>query len=487
MLTKSSIKVVEDTSSCLNSPTIEIAEHIGRDHMEMCRFTGLDDIEYKKVEAALETMTSKVSRPHERSGRRDQNAAKEKKKEERRQFLWNSLEFDQIDYRRTDIKGAHAKTCEWFLRNRCYLDWIDVAKLNQHAGLFWIKGKPGAGKSTLMKFALTQAERTINEKVVISFFFHARGIDLQKSTIGMYRSLLWQLLGKLPMLKCCFDYAGLVKLDDNEHLDWSTPRWSLESLKDLFEKAVLALRLRSLVCFIDALDECEESQIRDMVSFFESLCEKAACSYNRLHVCLSSRHYPNITINRGLDLVLEGQAGHSQDITDYLNSKLKIGPSKLAKQIQQELQEMASGVFMWVVLVVEMLNKEYDGGRIHALRKRLMNIPGDLHELFRDILTRDERHRNELLLCIQWVLFSRRPLTPGELYYAILSGLGSNVIEDLAAEDIEITAEDVQRFILDCSKGLVEVVSSKSSIVQFIHESRLGKNTRYQESILYRY
>jgi ankyrin repeat protein len=421
----------------------------------MCRFTGLDDIEYKKVVAAFETMTSKVSRAQEL----------------RRQFLWNSLKFEQIDHRRMDIKGAHAKTCEWLLQNRRYLDWIDADKLNQHTGLLWIKGKPGAGKSTLMKFALTQSERVIKAEAVISFFFHARGIDLQKSTIGMYRSLLWQLLAKLPNLRCCFDSAGLVKSDDNEHFNQSTPQWSLEALKDLFRKAVLKLESRSLVCFIDALDECEESQIRDMLSFFEPLCGNAVTACNSLYICLSSRHYPNITISNGLDLVLEEQAGHGQDITKYLNSKLKIGHTRLAEHIRQDVQQRAAGVFMWVVLVVDMLNKEYDGGRIHALRKRLMNIPGDLHELFRGILTRDECHRNELLLCIQWVLFSTRPLSPGELYYAILSGIGSNVFEDLAAEEIEITPEDMQRFILDCSKGLVEIRSSGKPTVQFIHES----------------
>jgi ankyrin repeat protein len=440
--------------------------------MDMCRFTGYEDMEYKKVEAAFQRMTSKASLSYDRISRRDQKVIN--KKVERMRFLWNSLKFDQTDYRKMDIKAAHTKTCEWFFQSRCYLDWIDVAKLNQHTGLFWIKGKPGAGKSTLMKFTLGQAESVINADAIISFFFHAGGVDLQKSTVGMYRSLLWQILAKLPMLRSCFEDAGFVKHEDSGNSDPITPQWSLEILQDLFEKAVLAVNIPrpvSLVCFIDALDECEESQIRDMLSFFESLAGKTLSSPNTLHICLSSRHYPNITINRGLDLILERQAGHSQDMTHYLNNKLKIGHSRLAEEIRQQVQKRASGVFMWVVLVVDTLNKEYDGGRIHALRNRLMNIPGDLHELFRDMLTRDGRHRNELLLCIQWVLFSRRPLTPRELYFAILSGLGSDIIADLIAEDIEITTEDMQRFILDCSKGLVEIVSSESSTVQFIHES----------------
>ena len=132
-------------------------------------------------------------------------------------------------------------------------------------------------------------------------------------------------------------------------------------------------------------NECAEEQIRDMIAFFERIDELALSFKIHFQVCFSSRHYPHITIKNGLNLVLEGQEGHTQDIANYLESELKIGQSKIAQQIRSELQEKASGIFMWVVLVVGILNKEHDRGRIHALRRRLQEIPGDLHELFYDI------------------------------------------------------------------------------------------------------
>jgi hypothetical protein len=45
--------VVEDASSALNDPVVEITQHIASNHMDMCRFKGLEDVEYKKVAAAL--------------------------------------------------------------------------------------------------------------------------------------------------------------------------------------------------------------------------------------------------------------------------------------------------------------------------------------------------------------------------------------------------------------------------------------------------
>ncbi|KAL7621867.1 hypothetical protein AAE478_007367 [Parahypoxylon ruwenzoriense] len=448
-------KVVDDTSSYLNAPAIEVTEHIGRDHMGMCRFTGIHDVEYKKVAAALHRMTGLLNKASGSGGATlDEN---------RKQDLVDSLRFDQIDARQMTIKNAHAKTCKWLLIRPEYLDWLDPAKVNEHHGFLWIKGKPGTGKSTLMKFVLYNARRRMKERIIINFFFNARGDDLEKSTTGMYRSLLLQLLERIPALQCVFESLGSA----THHNVY--PRWSIESLKGLFEQAVRSLGQRSVLCLIDALDECDEDQIRDMVSFFGQLGNLAVSMGLKFGVCFSSRHYPHITIERGLKLILEGQEGHNEDITNYVNSELKVGRSKLAETIRSELQEKAAGVFMWVVLVVGIINKEHDGGRVHALRRRLQDIPSDLHELFRNILTRDEQSKDELLLCIQWVLFARKQLTPEQLYSAILSGAEP---EALAAwGDEEITAADIERFILSSSKGLAEITKSNAPKVQFIHES----------------
>ncbi|KAF2686139.1 HET-domain-containing protein [Lentithecium fluviatile CBS 122367] len=377
-----------------------------------------------------------------------------------RRILLDSLLFDQIDARQMTIKTAHAKTCKWLLTKPEYIDWLDATKLGEHHGLLWIKGKPGTGKSTLMKFSLANARKTMKDRTIISFFFNARGTDMEKSTVGTYQSLLLQLLERLPALQCVFDSLGLSSSSIRpDH------QWSIESLKLLLEQAIQSLGRSSVVCFIDALDECEEEQVRDMVQFFDRLGELSASAGIRFQTCFSSRHYPHITIRKGLALVLEGQAGHSQDITNYLESELKIGKGKTAQQIRNELQEKASGVFMWVVLVIGILNKEHDRGRgqLHSLRRRLQKIPGDLHKLFRDILTRDSDNRDALVLCIQWVLFAKQPLSPEQLYFAILSGIEPEAVSKWNPN--KVTKDAIQLFILDSSKGLAEITKFKNQTV----------------------
>ncbi|KAK3343473.1 hypothetical protein B0T25DRAFT_485826, partial [Lasiosphaeria hispida] len=451
-------KVVEDASSCLHLPPIEITQHIGKDHMEMCRFPGLDDVEYRKVAATLRRVMKVVAEM-------PKTARIPSLSDSQRAALLASLKFDQIDARQMSIRTAHSQTCKWLLKRPEYLDWLNAIKTPQHHGLLWIRGKPGTGKSTLMKFALTSSRRTMKDRTVLSFFFNARGSHLEKSTSGMYRSLLLQLLERLPRLQTIFESLGFASW--NTHIQHT---WSIETLKDGFEQAVHHLGETPTICFIDALDECDEDEIRDMVKFFQRLGEFAVASGVQFHVLFASRHYPHITIDRCLSLFLEGQEGHDKDIIAYVDSELKIGHGGVHEEIRRELQEKSNGVFMWVVLVVDILNKECDRGRTgRRLQQKLREVPGDLHKLFLELLTRDGNNRDGLLLSIQWVLFARRPLKPEELYFAVISGIEPEEVSEWNSDQLPIEA--IQRFILNSTKGLAETTKSKIPTVQFIHES----------------
>lgn len=383
--------------------------------------------------------------------------------DEQRKALLDSLSFDDMKSRFESIEHAYKETCQWLAATPEYLDWWEPQKFHKHHGFLWIKGHPGTGKSTIMKVALEGISK-LNSIQCISFFFHARGTDLQKSTTGMYRSLLWQLVKKLPHLQSVFN-----------SLEWTVhngtmPRWQIPLLKSLFKQAVQDLNQSSVICFIDALDEGDDEQVRDMVSFFEELGDMAASNDISFRICLSSRHYPYIKIPKSLSLELEKQTGHGEDILNYINGKLRIENINLAQEVRDELIKKANGVFMWVVLVVPILQKEYDHGHPERLLQRLKDLPKKLHDLFRRILTRDSRHKAELLLCIQWVLFARKPLRKDELYLAVRTGMDESTISNWNSEGI--SESDMRRYILSSSKGLIEINTSRTNpTAQFIHES----------------
>ena len=277
----------------------------------------------------------------------------------------------------------------------------------------------------------------------------------------MYRSLLYQLLVK---------FSDLQELLDGADLDIQ-PTWSLRVLRRLFADAIQKLGQRGLVCFVDALDECDESQVQDMVDSFEVLGQSAVEAGINLRICFSSRHYPYIHIPCGRKITVEVQPGHADDLEKYIRSKLRVGTSKRIEDVRAKVLRKADGIFLWVVLVVSILNGEFNNGRIFAVEKRLEEIPPKLSLLFEDILTRDNKNMDDLLLCIQWILYAKQPLRREELYFAVVSGLDPDPA-NLAEWDPSTTSlEDMGRFVLGTSKGLAEVTRSKDPRVQFIHES----------------
>lgn len=120
---------------------------------------------------------------------------------ERHQKLLEALRFERMDLRRAAIEQAHAETCQWVFDTKQYLSWQDSTKWHSHHGFFWIKGKPGSGKSTMMKCILERQQSATPSRTVLSFFFNARGGPLERTVQGCYRSLLYQLLQQVPEIR----------------------------------------------------------------------------------------------------------------------------------------------------------------------------------------------------------------------------------------------------------------------------------------------
>ncbi|CVK96701.1 related to ankyrin 3 [Fusarium mangiferae] len=386
---------------------------------------------------------------------------------ERHKNILESLNFEEIDVRKSIIKAAHSKTCRWFLKHPDYLSWIDPLQISEHHGFLWIRGKPGAGKSTIMKFIYLESKKKDrkHQSLTASFFFNARGEVLEKTVSGMYRSLLLQLFHGFPDLESVLDDPDLLPRNQS-----GCP--PLNVLKDLLRAAVAKLGQRSFRCFIDALDECDEQQVMDLVEYFEDLAEECTEHSIDLRVCFSSRHYPYIDIKYGIRVILEEQTGHASDLESYIKSNLRIKDRPLLAELQEKMLEKAAGVFLWVVLVVDIMNKENCRGRL-AMRRRLEQVPSGLSDLFKDLLKRDNSNMEELQLSLLWILLSGRPLEPDEYYHAIWSGLYLEGLADseIPAVDMEDSEDCFARCVISSSKGLGEITKVKQPRVQFIHES----------------
>lgn len=298
-----------------------------------------------------------------------------------------------------------------------------------------------------MKQTLEYCQGLMGDYITAAYFFNARGNELEKTPLGMLRSLLFSLVDQLPPLRRRFYYL----FEDKQKKHGTVWEWHIGELKNFLLAEMAVSQGHPVLLLIDALDECNEREVRDVVSFIERLSQAACDAENTLSICLSSRHYPTISIKKSLTMELETQRDHDIDIYKYVVHNLKTSD----RQIKDIVVQKAAHIFMWVVLVVEMLNIAFDEGRDKAMWKKLQEVPSDLEEVYSTLLEKDNKNKQETLLLLQWVLFSKETLTPVVLYLAVLAGTAP---EELGPWNLQQDCSPaIRRYITSTSRGLVEV------------------------------
>ena len=386
--------------------------------------------------------------------------------------------------RRDNIDHAHPNTCQWIFDNATYQSWQA-----QSSGLLWIKGKPGAGKSTLMSFIYNamKDEPGSSLSTCLDFFFNARGTPLQKSSLGMLRALLNQLYTQRPTIR-----GPIRKVFDDKQAAFGSGghqwEWQRQELERLFIQAALeAAQSQSLVIFVDALDEAGTISAREIAAYFHQLNDASlSATKSKMRICISCRHYPVPSTISGSEIRVENL--NENDITSFIQDKLRIEvlagaqpDERLAwKSLVEELTQRASGVFQWARLVVPMAAKYIDDGESPSeIRRRLREVPEELSAVYKHILEQviDRANRPRTLLLLRWVCLASQPLTVTELRVA-LAAAKAKISPDrhhyLDAEDFVDTDNRMERLIVSLSGGLVETISDGENTdkrVQVIHQS----------------
>jgi ankyrin repeat protein len=308
--------------------------------------------------------------------------------------------------------------------------------------------------------------------IIAAFFFNARGSRLEKSPLGLFRSVLHQILQRDHQLltEMLQNFQEKERTQGKSGGQWE---WHLGELQHFFKLAFTKPNRHRTMMFVDALDECDERCIRDLVHYFRSVTDFAYAAGSDLNICLASRHYPAITVQRCPEITV--QCGNKADIVRYVNVKLHDSSqvdsttSSLAAQVVRK----ASGIFLWVVLVVEMLIEMIDDGKTAKDMEDILNdVPVDLEELFSDLFrTLKPNERPKAVKLLQWVLLAERPLSPADICLAIAF---TSDIPYMSLQKWKTSGEYVRsyeqmvRMIRSYSRGLIEVTDS---VVQFIHES----------------
>jgi ankyrin repeat protein len=374
-----------------------------------------------------------------------------------------------MDSRFLDIDAAAKGTCEWLLRHKMYTSWASCDR-----GLLWIKGKPGSGKSTLLRYVLDHVMEIPNTgegALILSFFFHGRGSELQRTPLGLFQSLLYQLLRQVPeaLTDLIATFQQRCETIGKPGENW---QWHLCELPRLFESSLLkVLRTRPVWLFVDALDECGQRNAVRLVREFKFLLQELSSTGSHFHICFTCRHYPILDQTCQFEICLEEE--NRQDISIYVRAQLSISRELTTSTIPELLIKHAEGVFIWAYLVVDqILDLDNRGAGLRKIEDEIYSIPPELDDLYYDLI-RNVDERPASLKLIQWICFAVRPLSLDELRWAMIIDADcpyKSLHECENTKDYISDSDRMKRRVQTLSRGLVEVTSD-TKVIQFIHQS----------------
>lgn len=382
--------------------------------------------------------------------------------------------------------------------------------LRDGSGLFHISGKPGSGKSTLMKYLVKHPKviKSLEEwahpkRLALGKFFFWKPDHGQNSLDALIRGLLYSVVHyDAALVHSAFPMCGR---DSFEQL-------SLQSMVGMTNEDVFGAfnnmvkdgnisKIFKFCFFIDGLDELDEEKATTYGKIITILQQWADGAKGSLKICVSSRQFPvfeNMPVDHRIQL---------QDLTKFdminfvqntlrlqhiLRSEMSVNTGQLQGLIRA-IVERADGVFLWVSLVVKSVESGLlNGDPISVLRDRVKSTPLRLEELFRSLLDSiEDCHAQMAVLLLALSMALPLDHKPGPGWVGAARGLSlcgcrqffraMETSESVSIDKIfqvdnypevfELTPETVKstksKLLFRC-KGLLEVVPSHYSMDEYV-------------------
>ncbi|KAL7781716.1 hypothetical protein V8C43DRAFT_319567 [Trichoderma afarasin] len=359
-------------------------------------------------------------------------------------------------------------TCLWFLNHENYQEW-----LHQESGPLLVTADPGCGKSVLAKYLI---DHRLSQSATVCYFFFKDGV--QHTTRQALCALLHQLFSQKPFL---IKHAIPLFDKEKEKLIDST-----QLLWRILQAATEDPESGSIIIVLDALDECAESELADLIYYVGKQFNRASSSSSEsnLKYFLTCRPYEQITsqfyelLRKFPNIRIPGEE-KSENISEEVNrvikhrikqiSEKKRFPAQINSYLEKTLQETTHRTYLWVYLVFDYLEKNV------LIKKTLKEIeliitthPKNVNEAYEKILNKSE---NEYMVrrALSIILAASRPLTLSEMNIAMnindtTQDHTTNTFDDLDLED-----EDDFKLRLRSLCGLF--ISIYHGKIYFLHQT----------------
>lgn len=430
--------------------------------------------------------------------------------------IFEKLRFQGMEARFEHIPEAYRRTFDWIFQNdQCRIEgssnsantmvdgninfsrprsrrtrrgWNSFVQwLQGDQTLYWITGKPGSGKSTLMKYLSVHPKTIENltewtggqQATLAGFFFWNSGTVMQMSEMGLFQSLLYQAIE---------DHQEIIptlfpeRWKQYELFGNDLRPWSLHELSKALE-IMVSDSSRKFFFFIDGLDEFDGNEGK-LAKF---ILDIASVKHN-VKMCVASRPWLVFEDAFYLRPSLRLEDLTAPDIQNFVSGNL--GGNRMFSNLQKarpreaaglvlEVTEKACGVFLWVHLVVlSLLQGLRDGDSIADLRERLLLLPSDLEELFEKIIgSVSPSYLEQACMIFQCLRTTLEPLSLLDLSLA-QENFDQAMIAEVKSMDpseVDFRAETMRRRLNSRCRGLVEAPEfdeeGPDAKIQYLHRT----------------
>ena len=312
------------------------------------------------------------------------------------------------------LRERSATSCEWFVNLRAYRKWVDGAE----SPLLWLKGRAGAGKSTLCSAILENLEKHQEQRSVIAFCFFESPQVQASSARFILRAFAYQLRDYMtPGIPERRLYSIIREGDD------TADPMSLDEFQSRLCGILTTVDRQAQAFFVlDGLDS--DKEIQKAISH-EVLRSNRSRVYPNIFRCVMSSRFAFEATMSPEDVVqidLSTEPGVQRDMLNFATTRLagffraaprqKVSVSTLAKK----LCSRANGLFLWLALAIEDIQRV--GTRPDMLRIDL--LPANVDAFYRvaldQIASQDVRTAQKIF---SWLTVATRPLYLSELLMAL--------------------------------------------------------------------
>ena len=207
--------------------------------------------------------------------------------------------------------------------------------------------------------------------------------------------------------------------------------------------------LQPVIFVLDVIDECKESDRRDLILKLTETCAKNRKRHSKIKFLLTSRPYMDIMFRFKalLDLFskiyIPGEEASDQ-ISEEVNCVIRHRIQKLAhdmdlendfrEYLERRLLSIRHRTYLWVYLIFDELNSHVFKKTKKGLEKAIETLPESVNQAYEKILARS-KDTQMVLKTLNVILAARRPLKLMEVNIAVNFDANARSIEELDLEE----------------------------------------------------